>query len=382
MNGQPSPVRVLHVLGGLAIGGVETWLMNILRSIDPSRLQMDVVVDRGDPQAYDEEARRLGVTIIHCPLTNNPLDYAHRFRRILDDRGPYDAVHSHVAFFSGLPLLVAARAGVPVRIAHSHTDRRVIEARAGLRRRTYVRAMRAAIDRYATRRLSGTREAGLSLVGSSWGADPRDTLVPYGIALDRQYALAPDDPSRRTALRAGLGIPDDAFVVGHVGRFEDVKNHRFLVEVMAAVRVAQPGARLLFVGDGPLRPEIETLVETRGLGAATTFAGLRRDVPELLRDAVDVLVLPSKHEGWPIILIEAQAAGIPCVVSDVVPPAVDTIPALVVRRSIADPPARWAEAIDVGRARRMPAAEAVTAVDGGTSAIRANVEALERLYRP
>jgi len=200
-------VRVLHVLGQLNRGGVETWLMNVLRSIDRSAFRMDFLVQRTEPGAYDDEARQLGSDVIPCPAPD-PLTFARNFRRVLRQRGPYDVVHSHVHAYSGWVLRLAAKEGVPVRIAHSHTDRSNVESERTLRRRAYRALMGHLIRRHATAGIGISEAATSSFYGQGWRRDPRWRVLYYGMDFSRIRG-----PHDRAAIRAELGLPPDAMVI-------------------------------------------------------------------------------------------------------------------------------------------------------------------------
>lgn len=335
-----SPIRVLHVVGGMNRGGVETWLMHVLRHIDRDRFRMDFLVHTDRPGAYDDEIRALGSSIIPCLSPAQPLTYTRRLKQILQDDGPYDVVHSHVHHFSGWVLQIARQTGVPVRIAHSHSDTSANQARAGARRKLYLRAMRRLIHRNASIKLSVSRKAAAALFGAGWENDARHRLLYYGIDL-----LPFQAPVDRSALRASLGIPDDAFVLGHVGRFTEPKNHIFLVDIVAEVVKREPKAVALLVGDGPLRPGIEKKVSDLGLDGHVIFAGLRADVPALMKGVMDVFVMPSLYEGLGIVLLEAQAAGLPCVYSEVIPPEATVVSQLMHSQSLSKSAADWTDTI-------------------------------------
>ncbi|MBZ0292006.1 MAG: glycosyltransferase, partial [Anaerolineae bacterium] len=269
--------RILHIVGGMNRGGVETWLMQVLRHIDRDQFQMDFLVHTEQPCAYDNEIRVLGSQIIPCMHPSQPLRYARNFRQILRTCGPYDVLHSHVHHYSGYTLWLAKQAGVPVRIAHSHNDTSAVQAQASFLRKGYLYIMATGIDRYATIKLAASKEAGQALFGNKDShANPWQTLY-YGIDLER-FKVNVD----RLQVRAEFGIPDGAIVVGHVGRFAEQKNHRFLVEIAKAACEQDPNIYFLLVGDGPLRAEIQEQVERAGLSERVIFAGLRDDIPRLM----------------------------------------------------------------------------------------------------
>ena len=194
-------------------------------------------------------------------------------------------------------------------------------------------------------------------------------------AIDLAPFRSPADPR---AARAAVGLPGDAFVLGHVGRFAAEKNHAFLVQVAAEVARREPRTHLLLIGDGPLRPAIMQQVADAGLAERVVFAGLRADVPCLLR-AMDVLVLPSTFEGLSLVGLEAQAAGVPWVASDIVPVESVVVPALVQRLPLHLPAAAWAEALLAARAS-ISQPEALALLEHSPFNIRVSVAALERIY--
>jgi glycosyltransferase involved in cell wall biosynthesis len=223
-------MRILHVVGKLDYGGAETWLVQILRHIDRQKYQMDFLVHTTDPGAYDAEVRALGARTIPCLSPSNPLQYAFNFRRLLREHGPYDVVHSHVHHYSGYVLMLAATAGVKVRIAHSHSDTRSAEASKSVERRAYLRAMRTMIRAFATRGLAVSAEAGCDLFAPQWRDRTDKWQLQYlGIDLSKFEIEVNAEEVRRS-----LGIPPDALVIGHVGRFCEPKNHAFLVEIASS----------------------------------------------------------------------------------------------------------------------------------------------------
>lgn len=341
------PIRILHVVGSMNRGGIETWLMHILRHIDRDQFKMDFLVHTTKTCVYDEEIRSLGSRIISCPHSSKPWLYARTFKQTLLEYGSYDIVHSHVHHFNGYILRLAKQAGVPIRIAHSHNDTSFIENEAGFQRTVYLGLMKRWIAKYATMGLGASDRAATNLFGSFWRTDPRWELLFYGIDLAPFHQTVDS-----VAVRSELGIPTDAFVVGHVGRLHEQKNHSFLLEIAVEIIKREPRMHLLLVGEGPLRSMLEEKVIEMDLSKQTLLIGSRSDVSRLMRGAIDVFLFPSLHEGLGLVLIEAQASGLSCVLSDVVPKEADVVEPLMHRMSLSQPAAIWAEMVLAARNNR------------------------------
>jgi glycosyltransferase involved in cell wall biosynthesis len=368
-------IRVLHIVGGMGRGGVETWLMHVLRHIDRGRFQMDFMVHTAEPCPYDNEIRALGGRILPCLRPDQPWRYARNFRRILAC-SPYEIVHSHVHHYSGYTLRLAQRAGTPIRIAHSHNDVSPQDTSPSPLRWIYLNTAKRWIRRFATIGLAASGKAAEALFGPSWQRSSICRLLYYGIDLMPFRAQA--DPSVRAVLR----LAPDAFVIGHVGRFDAQKNHCFLLEIFRNVADADPRARLLLIGDGPLRPAIERRVAELGFTERVLFAGVRPDVPRVLLGAVNVFVMPSLHEGLPLAGLEAQAAGLPCVFATSITAELDVVPQLVTRLPLSQSSSTWARVVLAKRDRSPPITQlkALAAMEGSPFNIRTAAAELTRVY--
>jgi len=371
------PIRILHVVGGMNRGGIETWLMHVLRHIDRDRFQMDFLVHTEQPCPYDDEARDLGSKIIPCLDPSKPWLYASNFKRILRECGPYDIVHSHVHHFSGYVMWLAKQAGIPVRIAHSHNDNSSAEANAGWLRRSYLTLTEWSISWCGTVGLGCSCNAVADLFGAAWKTDTRWQVLYYGVDLKPFY-----DRVDSSSIRAEFGIPLDAFVIGHIGRFELQKNHLFLLKIAAKIAKQELKMHLLLIGDGSLRSDIEQKVVEMGLSDRVTFTGNRSDIPRLMLNAVDVFLFPSLHEGLGLVLIEAQAAGLPCIFSDVVPKEADLVTPLLQRTSLSKSASIWAEAVmsATSRVSAISQRDALAVIENSDFNITASVKNLTEVY--
>jgi glycosyltransferase involved in cell wall biosynthesis len=373
------PIRVLQVVGGMVAGGIETWLINVLRQIDRDRFAIDFLVHTELPCHYDEEVRSLGSRIILCPIVpTKPWQYALKFRKILQQYGPYDIVHSHVHHFSGVVLLLAKLMAVPIRIGHSHNDNSANQVQQKLSRRLYTFLTKNFINSYANIGLGCSEKAAIDLFGSNWQQDKRWQIFYCGIELKSfERSCHPN------SLRSQLGILEDAFVVGHIGRFERQKNHDYLIDIAAELVQREPKTLFLLIGQGILRAEIEAKVTRLGLGDRFIFLGVRKDVSELMLGAIDVLVLPSFHEGLPVVSIEAQAAGLPLVLSDTVTKETEITPGLLKYLSLSQPPDLWAETILAARTNKLSIweqQENLAAIAQSSFNIQSSVVEIEKIY--
>ncbi|MFC0216469.1 glycosyltransferase family 1 protein [Paenibacillus chartarius] len=316
-------------------GGLETMLMNYYRQSDRSRVQFDFMVHRSAEGHYDREIERLGGRIYRMPQIR-PGNYR-RYFRLLDaffrEHPEYRVVHSHINENSSFVLRAAKKAGVPCRIAHSHLSDLGVDWK--LPFRLYARyAMKGQPSEY----FACSEKAGEWLFGRERSARKQVKVLNNAVNV-KEFQF---DEAVREALRAELGI-EDRRVIGHIGRFNKQKNHSFLIDIFQAVRQKDPNTVLLLAGDGDLRPAMESKVRQLGLQDSVRFLGVRSDIPQLMQ-AMDVFLFPSLFEGLPVVLVEAQAAGLQCIVSDTITRETD-VTGRVKFLGLNDSPAVWAEHI-------------------------------------
>jgi glycosyltransferase involved in cell wall biosynthesis len=188
------------------------------------------------------------------------------------------------------------------------------------------------------------------------------------------------DPDK-AAVRRELGLSPDAFVIGHVGRFDSVKNHDFLLQIAFELTRKRAGVKLLLIGEGDLRESIRKLATSLRLGDAVVFAGSRADVPRLLMGAMNVFVFPSFHEALSLACVEAQAAGLPLVVSDTLPPELDVVPGAVTRLSLSAAPNIWADTCIAAESKpRLPKRESLAILQHSAFTIETCITHLDSVY--
>jgi glycosyltransferase involved in cell wall biosynthesis len=370
----PRPIRVLHIVGAMNRGGVESWLMALLRHADRREIAMDFLVHTAEAAAYDFEIAALGGTVIPCPSVHRPA-YLREFNAALGRSEPYDVLHSHVHWFSGLTTTLARRRGVRLRIAHSHSNSSLRECGSGPLRAAYRTLMRRGISSSATHLLAASGPAACALYGADWRESPRARVVYCGVDFAPFAAGAHAD---RESVRQEFVIRPGEIVVGHVGNFHPPKNHAFLAAMAACALGHQPGVRVLCVGGGPLREQTRALFEQAGVRAI--FTGPRADVPRLLR-GMDVFVFPSHYEGLPLAVVEAQAAGLPCVVSTEVTREVEAVPGLIRWLPLSAGPKAWADAVLAAARQPVQAARGLATMRRSRFSVEASFGNMQAIYR-
>ena len=336
MEKQNTPIRVAHVVGKMGSGGVEAVVMNYYRHVDRAKVQFDFFADADSKAIPREEIERLGGRVYVVP----PYQKLPAYLRELEARfreNAYTIVHSHLNTLSVFPLYAARRAGIPVRIAHNHST----AAKGETKKNAMKYALRPFAGVNATHFAACSRYAGEWLFGRR--AMRRGDVMIVSNAIDTAR-FAFDEAVRREARRE-LGI-EDRFVVGHVGRFCYQKNQDFVIDVFQKVHARSPKSVLLLIGEGEdferVRARVESLSDL-ALRESIRFLGVRADVGRLYQ-AMDVFLLPSRYEGLPVVGIEAQAAGLPCVFSNAMTAETVKTPSAVML-GLDEPAERWAEAV-------------------------------------
>lgn len=300
------PIRVAQIIGKWLGGGVESVVMNYYRNIDRSEIQFDFICDEDSTNIPYDEIESLGGKVILIPPYQKVIKYHKELKRVLKE-GNYKIVHSHINTLSVFSLFAAKCAGVPVRIAHSHSTTNKKEKNKNLMKQL----LRPFSKVFATDYMCCSELAGRWLFGDKEYDKGNVYLLNNAIDLDKfKY----DEVVRREK-RKELNIDDDTLVIGHVGRFVEQKNHRFLIDIFNEVHKQNEKSILLLVGQGPLMEEIKEKVKSLGIEDSVKFLGQRNDVSELYQ-AFDVFCLPSLYEGLPVVGVEAQATGLLCLFSD------------------------------------------------------------------
>ena len=296
------PIRVLQVVPNMQAGGIETLIMNLYRNIDRSKIQFDFLVHYKGKFFYDDEIRKLGGKIYHLSVRddNNLPKYIRDLNNFFRNHPEYKAVHGHMVSTAVFYMSFAKKYGVKLRIVHSHNTNTV----SGLKGLVKSKLAKLA-PLFANQYFACGEAAGKYLYGNN-----KFTIFNNGIDLEKfRY-----NPSVREEYRNKLGLKNK-FVVGHIGRFNMQKNHKFIIKVFNEIQKLEPNSILLLIGDGELKNTVEKYVNELGLKSKVKFMGVRKDISNLYQ-AMDIFILPSLFEGLPVVAVEAQDSGLPIVASD------------------------------------------------------------------
>jgi glycosyltransferase EpsF len=310
--------HILHVFGNMNCGGAENRIMDLYRYIDRSEIQFDFLVLFQGEHYFDEEIKQLGGKIFSVRHPRESiLGHIFDVYKVMKNEGPFQAVHSHTSYHSGLILLIAKFAGIKNRIAHARTTS--TKDVCSIKKRTLLSLGRLLIFLSSAKLVAISKTAAEFLFGKKSIKNKKVIIVPNSINLD-SYKMVRDEEISQ--IKKQFNISNDKLVIGHVGRFSFMKNHKFIIDVANSLKEMKIDFVVILVGAGELKNEIENKVKESSLEENIIFLGIRDDVPTLM-NVFDVLIMPSLFEGLGGVVIEAQAAGTPSIIADTLPPEVD-----------------------------------------------------------
>ncbi len=314
MGKESKPTRIPVIIGKWVGGGVEAILLNYYRHIDKNKIQFDFICDEDSNTSIIpvKEIEDMGGRVIMCPPYQKVFKYQ-KFMINLFKKNKYKIVHSNINTLSVFPLRAAKKAGVPVRIAHSHSTSNPKEWKKNL----IKNILRPFSKKYANVYFACSELAGRYLFGNKTFDEGKVTIINNAIDVEKFVYNEDIRKKVRNELKEKCKseINDDTLIVGHIGRFVKQKNHEFLIDIFNEIYKRKENSVLVLVGQGPLQKEIEEKVNNLGLQNRVLFLGQRNDANELYH-AMDVFVLPSLYEGLPVVGVEAQAAGLLCKLSN------------------------------------------------------------------
>lgn len=319
-----SPLRVLHAVVNMNRGGAETLIMNLYRNINREKVQFDFLTCREG--AFDKEIEAMGGKVYRIPYLTEAghFGYLQALDTFFAKHNTYRIVHSHMDKMSGFVIRAAKKAGIQMRIAHSHNT----QSEGHL----FIKMYKWYAGKFI--RPNATHLYACSQAAAEWMfmSEAKQTFIlNNGVEIDKfQYSNG-----KGSLLRNTFDIEEESFVLGHVGRFHEQKNHKFIIDLFHRLNKKMANIHLVLVGDGPSKKEMERRVRELKLDKKVNFLGVRDDIPDLLQ-MFDLFIFPSFFEGLPVTLVEAQASGLPCIISDSITDEVDMNLGLIHRLSISD----------------------------------------------
>lgn len=343
-------IKVLQVFGSLNMGGAESRMMDIYRHLDRQKCQFDFLTMADEKQFFENEILLLGGKIIkiESPRSCGIIKHFLQLRQYMRI-GKYNAIHAHTSYHCGLVMAAAWMEHIPVRISHARTTG---SKQSGKMQVIFQRLGSVLINAFSTHRLAISKEAGKFLFGNH-----DFEIIPNAIDLDKYYH---NEKLVIDSIVEEIGIKEQSFVIGQIGRFDLMKNHEFTVRWFSQYVKENDKAVLVLVGDGTLRVQIEEKVHELGIVEHVIFTGVRSDVNYLLH-LFDVVFFPSLFEGLGGVALEAQAAGVPCVESDTIPLETDLGLGLVKRCSLDGGFEVWNEAVNSCKKIIIPSCDIIKA---------------------
>ena len=368
MKAKEEPIRIPQIVGKWLGGGIEAVVISEYLAMDKSKIQFDFICDEDSTNIPYDLIEKNGGRVIIIPPYQKAFKYHKELKKVLKENN-YKIVHSHISTMSVFSLFAAKCAGVPVRIAHSHSTTNKKEKKKNLMKQV----LRPFSKVFATNYMCCSELAGRWLFGNKEYDKGNVYLLNNAIDLDKfKY-----NESLRKKKRKELGIKDDTLVIGHLGRFVAQKNHTFLIDIFNEIHKKNNASILLLAGQGPLMEDIKNKVKDLNLEDSVKFLGQRNDANELYQ-AFDVFLLPSLYEGLPVVGVEAQAAGLLCYLSDDMTKETKVLD-ITKFMSLNDTPEEWAKNIldDVKKYKRIDTSKEMTAKNFN---IKEEAKKLEKYY--
>lgn len=308
------PIRIVHNIASLHLGGSQAFVMNMYRNIDRSKVQFDFVVTPETKEGFYDEITNLGGKIFSCPRYKgtNHIQYNKWWDDFFNEHPEYKVIHGHVRSTASIYLKIAKRHGL-VTITHSHSTSNGNGISAIVKR-----IMQLPIRKQADYLFACSDKAGKWLYGEKAITQQNYYMIPNGVDLKRFEF----DVNKRNQMRMTLGIKKDMMILGHIGRLSTPKNHKFLLNVFNKYHKINSNSKLLLVGDGELFDCIKEHIDKLNISDAVIMTGSKQNTEDYYQ-VMDIFVFPSLWEGLPVSVVEAQANGLQCLISDVITHDVD-----------------------------------------------------------
>lgn len=308
------PIRIVHNIASLHLGGSQSFVMNVYRNIDRSKVQFDFVVTPEIREGFYDEITNLGGKIFTCPRYKgtNHIQYNKWWDDFFNKHPEYKVIHGHVRSTASIYLKIAKKHEL-VTIAHSHSTSNGNGISAIVKR-----IMQLPIRKQADYLFACSDKAGKWLYGEKAITQQNYYMIPNGVDLKRFKF----DVNKRNQMRMTLGIKEDMMILGHIGRLSTPKNHKFLLNVFNQYHKINSNSKLLLVGDGELFDSIKQHINKLDINDAVIMTGSKQNTEDYYQ-IMDIFLFPSLWEGLPVSVVEAQANGLQCIISDVITHDVD-----------------------------------------------------------
>ncbi|MGO4897232.1 glycosyltransferase family 1 protein [Clostridium perfringens] len=366
--------KVLHITGAMNVGGTETMLVNLYRKIN-DRVTFDFISYSDVEAYYDKEIEHLGGKIIRLkpPKEIGFVSSINNLKKVIKENGPYDVVHTHMLFNSSIGMISAYLAGIKIRVSHAHTTQ---DYSKGIFRKFYIKFMRILIRMFSTNFLACSEKAGKYLFGNDISGKSNYEILPNYIDYNKFLKI-----KDKNYLKKELNINKDFSLICHIGRFIDLKNHDFLIDVFKDMLNINNKLKLILVGTGDNEEFIKNKVRKLNIEDSVYFLGIRNDIPNIL-SSVDLFVLPSIVEGLGLVLLEAQASSIHCLVSEAIQPEVDLGINLLYKLNLDNGSVAWAEkAIKILKSNKKNDLDVMTAFKERGYDLTSILNKLSKIYK-
>lgn len=361
---------ILHITGSMDRAGAETMLMNLYREMDRSKIQFDFIFFTEKKGDYEEEIKALGGKVYRI-LEDMPLKRMWALKHFLHKHPEYKIVHTHTLLNSGFNLMAAYLAKVPNRIAHAHSAGYIADSKIfGM---VYRKLALKLIARFGTKYIACSGKAGQFLYPN------QKKVLLLRNSVDVEY-FAAANAKYKDYLKVEFNIDDKYLKIIQVGRLQKVKNHTFSLKLAETLKSRDISFKMFFVGEGKLFNKLKKEIITRNLQKEVFLLGLRGDIPELMASA-DVMLMPSLHEGFPVVLVESQAVGLPALISKNITSEVDLGLGLVQFEDLEESVDLWIASLIVAKMRDKPRIEdRMSVLRKRGFDVKANANKLTSLY--
>lgn len=362
--------RILHIIGSMDRGGAETMVMNLYRAVDKAKFQFDFIYFTDKKCDYDEEIESLGGKIYRV-LASNPINRTKELTVLLKKNPQWETVHTHTLFSNAFHVYAAYKAGVKRRFSHSHTTSD--KSKSSIVSLFYQNISRKIQSKYSTDFVACGEAAGKFLFPK------RKNVLIIPNSIDTKLFVDAAN-NAKFSLKNELLLKEDTLLLLQLGRLNKVKNHVFTIAIAQELKKQRINFKMLFAGQGDLKDDLEQQVKEKELENEIIFLGLRTDIPELLAGS-DLMLMPSLYEGFPVVLVESQAAGIPALIADTISPEVDLGTELVYFESLQSSVDVWVQRIQqILEVKRMNSEERLEKLQQAGFDVYTNAKRLEKLY--